>query len=105
MFGDLMGQMKDKQKEIRDQLAKITVEAESGNGAVKVTANAKREILNISIDKEAIEWEDVEQVEDLVMVAINRVLALAAEKEKVETERIVQSMLPPGLGDMSGLFK
>lgn len=100
-----MGDMKEKQKQIRDQLATITVEAEAGNGAVKVTANAKREILNISIDKEAIDLEDMEQLEDLVMVAVNRVLELAAEKEMVETQKIVKSILPPGLGDMSGLFQ
>ena len=96
---------KEKQKEIRDQLAQMTVEAEAGGGAVKVTANAKREILNISINKDALDWEDVEQVEDLVMVAINRVLTLAAEKEMIETQKIVKSFLPPGLGDMSGLFQ
>ena len=100
-----MGEMKDKQKAIRDQLAQMEVEAEAGDGAVKVTANAKREILNISIDKDKLDWDDVEQVEDLVMVAINRVLVIAAEKEMEETQKIVQTLLPPGLGDMSGLFK
>lgn len=104
MFGDMMGDMQKKQEEMRKALALITIDAEAGDGAVKVTANAAREITNISIDKEKLDWEDTEQVEDLLLVAINRVLQLAAEKEAEESQRLLKDMLPPGLGDLSGLF-
>ena len=46
-----MGNMEEKQKAMRKKLAEITVEAEAGDGAVKVTANANRKIMNIAIDK------------------------------------------------------
>lgn len=105
MFGDMFGNMEAQQKEMRTKLAAIRVDAEAGNGAVKVTATANREIVNISIDKAALEWDDVEQVEDLVMVAVNRALELAAQKEGEETQKMVQTMLPPGMGDLSDLFK
>lgn len=101
MFGDMFGNLEEKQNEMRVKLAEFRVEAEAGNGAIKVTANANREIVNIAINKEALEWDDVEQVEDLLLVAINRAITLAAEKEAEEAQRLMQDMLPPG---MSGLF-
>ncbi len=104
MFGDLMGNMEERQKELKTKLAVITVEAESGDGAIKVTANANREIVNISINKEALDWNDHEQIEDLLMVAINRVLEKAAQREAAETQNLLKEMLPPGLGDLKDLF-
>jgi DNA-binding YbaB/EbfC family protein len=102
MFGDLLSQAKEQQKAMHEKLAAITIEAEAGDGAVKVTANAAREILNIKFDKALLDWEDMEQVEDLVTVAVNRALALAAEKEAAESQNMIQNMIPPGL---EGLFK
>jgi len=46
----------------------------------------------------------VEQVEDLVTVAVNRVLELAAAKEAEESQKLIKSMMPPGMGDLSNLF-
>lgn len=104
MFGDILGNMEERQKEMREKLAQITVEAEAGDGAVKVTANAAREIINISINKEAIDLDDLEQLEDLLLVAVNRVIEKATVKEAEEGQKLMKDMLPPGLGDLSGLF-
>lgn len=104
MFGDLFGDMEARQKEMQEHLATIRIQAEAGEGAVKITANAKRQILNVSINKEALDWEDVEQVEDLIAVAVNRALELAAQKEAEETQQLLQKIMPPGLGDLSDLF-
>lgn len=104
MFGDMFGNLEEKQQEMRAQLARITVEAQAGDGAVKVSANANREILNIAIHKDVLNWEDVEQVEDLVTVAVNRALELAAAKEAEESQKLIKSMMPPGMGDLSNLF-
>jgi nucleoid-associated protein EbfC len=104
MLGDMFGNMEEQQKALREKLAQITVEAEAGDGAVKVVANANREIVNITINKEALDWEDSDQVEDFVMVAVNRALKLASEKEASEAQRLIQEMLPPGLGNLSDLF-
>jgi len=102
MFGDMFGQVEEQQKAMRQQLATITVEAEAGDGAVKVVANANREILNITFNKELLDWSDTEQVEDLVTVAINRALEIAAQKEAAESQKLLQNMLPPGFGDLFG---
>ena len=102
MFGDMFGQVGEYQKALKEKLAQITIEAEAGDGAVKVTATAARTITNIAIDKSAIDWDDVEQVEDLVMVAINRALEKATEQEAAATQDALKDMLPPGLGNMFG---
>ncbi|MFN7117299.1 MAG: YbaB/EbfC family nucleoid-associated protein [Saprospiraceae bacterium] len=104
MFGDMFGDLEKKQQEMRSKLSEIRVEAEAGEGAVKVVANANREIVNISINKDALDWDDVEQVEDFVTVAVNRALEKAAEKEAEAAQKLMQDMMPPGMGDLSGLF-
>ncbi len=100
----MFGNMEEMQQQMKAKLAVITVEAESGDGAVKVTANGAREVLNISINKEKLDWNDQEEVEDLVTVAVNRALEMATEKEALETQNMMKEMLPPGMGDLSGLF-
>ncbi|MFK8102113.1 MAG: YbaB/EbfC family nucleoid-associated protein [Saprospiraceae bacterium] len=104
MFGDMFGNMEEKQKELRAKLATIIVEADADNGAVKVSANANREITNITIDRAKIDVEDLEQVEDLVMAAVNRALLLAAEKEAEGSQSLLKDMLPPGMGDLPNIF-
>ena len=51
MFGNMLGDMEERQKEMRQKLAEIIVEGTAQNGAVKVIANANREITDIQIDK------------------------------------------------------
>ncbi len=100
----MFGNMEEMQKQMQVKLAAIEVEGEAGDGAVKVTANATRQILNIAINKEMLDWDDKEEVEDLVMVAVNRALDLAVEKEAAETQNMLKDMLPPGMDGLSGLF-
>lgn len=104
MFGDLFGDMQERQKTMRKKLAEFTIEAEAGDGAVKVIANANREIINISFDKSKLDWDDQEMVEDLLLAAINHALEKAAAKEAEEAQNIMKDMLPPGLGDLGNLF-
>jgi DNA-binding protein YbaB len=102
MFGDLMGNMKERQAELRASLSRITVEASAGDGAVRVVAAANRQVLNISIDKDRIDMTDTEQLEDLLLVAVNRALDLASQKESEATQDLVKAMLPPGFDHLLG---
>lgn len=104
MFGDLLGNMEEKQKVMKEKLNTIILTEETGDGAIKVSANANREITNISINKEGIDLEDMEQLEDLLMVAMNRVLEKAAEQEAIESQKMMKDMMPPGLGGLGDLF-
>ncbi len=101
MFGDLFGNVEQQQEEMRKKLATITVSADAGNGAVTVTANANREILDVKIDKTKLDWDDVEQVQDLVLAAVNNALEKAMIKEQAEAQKLISQMMPPGL---EGLF-
>ncbi len=104
MFGNMLGDMEERQKEMRKKLAEISVTGTSPEGAVTVTANANRQITDIAIDQGQLDWSDVEMVQDLVLAAVNQALEQAAAKEAEETQRMVKDMLPPGLGNLGNLF-
>lgn len=104
MFGDMFGNMEEKQQEMRKRLANITVSGVAGDGAVSVSANGNREITNVSIDKASVDPEDLEQLQDLIVVATNRALEAAAVAEAQEAENLLKDMMPPGLDNLRGLF-
>lgn len=104
MFGDLLGNFQNQQEEIQQKLEAMTIEAEAGGGAVKVTVTATRKVLNVSIDKEKLDWDDTEMVEDLVLTAVNNALEKAAIKEQAEANKMLSGMMPPGLGGLSDLL-
>lgn len=105
MMGDLFGNLEEKQEKMKAALSAITIEAEAGDGAVKIQANAAREILNISIDKDKVGLDDLEQLEDLLLVAVNRVIEQASAKEAEESQKMVSDMLPPGMEGLTDMFK
>ncbi len=96
MFGNLLGDFEKKQKEVMDKAAEIVVSSETEG--VKVTVNGKKEVVNISVDASLM--TDKEQLEDLLVVTINRALDEAGEKAASQAKELMQSMLPPGLGDL-----
>jgi DNA-binding protein YbaB len=97
MFGDLMGNMQEKQEAMKAQLAAITIE-ESAEG-LTITANGAGEVLNVSIAPELL--TDKEQLEDLMVVTMNKVLDHIAAREAEMSQKMISEMLPPG---MEGLF-
>lgn len=100
----MFGNLEDMQKEMREALTSIKVSAEAGGGIVKVEANAAREIINISIDPEFLQDAEAEEVEDLILVAINNALSAAAAQEAAHSEEMIKKMMPGGLGGLSNLF-
>lgn len=103
MFGDLLGDMESKQKAMKEKLSAMSV-TETMDGAVTVTSNGNGEITNISIKKEAVDLDDIEQLEDLVMIAVNRAIEKAADLEANETQNMMKDIMPPGLGGLGDLF-
>lgn len=100
MFDNLFGNIQQQQAELQQKLAGILVEAESGDGAITVEAGADQHIENIRIDPAKVDLNDREQLEDLLVVAVNRALEMAREKAGVETARLLRDMLPGGFGDL-----
>jgi DNA-binding YbaB/EbfC family protein len=104
-MADMFGKMMDVQKkmaEAQEHLAGKSVTAEAGGGMVKVTANGQQRITAVSIEKEVIDPEDAELLEDLIIAGVNKALEEAAAMAKDELARAAGSFLPPGM-DLGGL--
>ncbi len=105
MFGKF-SDMQAKMKEAQERLDELIVEAEAGGGMVKVKANGNRKIINIELDKDVIDPEDKEMVEDLVVAGVNKALEKAEEAAKQKMQEVYKDILPgggiPGM-DMSKL--
>jgi DNA-binding YbaB/EbfC family protein len=99
----MFGNMQEKQAQMAKLLAEMEVVAEAGGGVVTVKANAARQILDIKIDK-TFQYDDIEELEDLLLTAVNRVIAKAAEIEAEESQKMLKEMLPPGMENLGGMF-
>ncbi len=95
MFGKI-SDMQAKMKEVQDRLTEVVVEAEAGGGMVKVKANGKRELISIELDKDVIDPDDKEMIEDLVVAGVNRALAKAEEAAKEKMQEVYKDILPGG---------
>ena len=102
-FGNMMKQIKllqQKMQKIQEELANKTVEGSAGGGMVTAVVNGKQEVIEIKIDKEVVDPEDVEMLQDLIVAAVNQ--ALKKSQEMVNEEI---SKLTGGLGiNIPGLF-
>jgi len=102
---NMSGMMKQMQKmqeamaRVQDQLEARTITAEAGGGMVKVTANGKQRILKIQIEREVVNPDDVEMLEDLVTAASNKALEDAGKMAQEEMAKATSGLIPniPGL--------
>jgi DNA-binding protein YbaB len=97
MFGDLMGDLTQKQESLKATLKEIKVE-EDMQGIV-IEANAARIVENISINDSSL-LSDQEQLEDLLLVAFNNINAKITETEMLESQKLMQDILPGGLDSL-----
>ena len=83
-------------QELQEEAAKETVEASAGGGMVTVTANGAGEIIAIKIDPKAIDPDDPEMLEDMVLAAVNE--ALRSANQLVQSK--MGGLLGGGLGGL-----
>ena len=81
----------------QQELANITVEAFSGGGAVKITINGQQKIQSVKISPEAINPDDVEMLEDLVLTAVNEAIAKSQELAAQRLGKLTGGLKIPGL--------
>ena len=99
-IGDMFkqaSQMKEKMAEMQEGLAKQQVEASTGGGMVKVTANGLNEILHIHIDEELINMNDRAILEDLVAGAVNEAHRKVKDLAQEEMTKLTGGIKIPGL--------
>jgi len=99
-MNQMMKQVKKMQEQMlkaQEELGNKTVEGSAGGGVVTVTANGHKKLLNIVIKPEAVDPEDVEMLQDLVLTAVNDALAKAEELANADMGKFTGGLKIPGL--------
>ena len=89
--------MQEELKKAQDQAESTVAEGSSGGGMVKVTANGKNQITAVMIEKEVVNPEDIEMLQDLIVAAVNEALVKVQEEVKSELAKVTGGMNIPGL--------
>jgi DNA-binding YbaB/EbfC family protein len=99
-----MNKMMKQAKKVQEQIAKLQeelkqreIEASSGGGAVLVKVNGKQELTAIKINPEAIDLDDIEMLEDLILAAVNEGIKSSQEMVSTEMAKITGGLNIPGL--------
>jgi DNA-binding YbaB/EbfC family protein len=90
-------QMQQKMSQVQNELAGRTVTASVGGGMVSVTFNGKNELLSVQIDKEVINPEDREMLQDLIVSAVNEGIKKAQDMAQAEMRKITGGINIPGI--------
>ncbi len=95
-------QMQSRLAEIQERLEKETFSASAGGGIVEVTADGKGGVRSLRIDPSAVDVEDVEMLEDLILAAISQAQGKARERLEAEMRQATGGMPLPDLGSLLG---
>lgn len=99
-FGHIMKQAQKLQADIQklqEDLGRRTVEGTAGGGMVKAVVTGKQDVLSVQIEKEVVDPEDVEMLQDLVTAAVNDALRKSREMAAQEMSKLTGGMQIPGL--------
>ncbi|MCD4764865.1 MAG: YbaB/EbfC family nucleoid-associated protein [Desulfobacterales bacterium] len=99
-MGNMMKQaqkLQAKMLRMQEELADKTVEATAGGGMIKAVANGKQQILSIQIEKEVVDPDDVEMLQDLILAAVNDALAKSQEMVSGEMSKLTGGLQIPGM--------
>ena len=88
--------MQEQMEKAQEELDAREYEASAGGGMVSCKINGKRELLSLTIKPEAVDPEDVDMLQDMVIAAVNEAL----RQEKTARESAMSAMAPKGMGGM-----
>jgi nucleoid-associated protein EbfC len=103
MNSEMMRQLQARMMKIQEELAAQTVEASAGGGAVSVTISeigmgpAQAKVQSVKISPEAVDPEDIETLEDLVVAAVNEALSKAQKAAADKLGPLTGGMKLPGM--------
>ncbi|MFO7831211.1 MAG: YbaB/EbfC family nucleoid-associated protein [Desulfuromonadaceae bacterium] len=99
-MGNMMKQaqeMQRKMEEMQGELESREVEASAGGGMVTVRVNGKQQLLGIVIEPDAVDPQDVDMLQDLIVVAVNEGVRKSQEMVQGEMSKLTGGMNIPGL--------
>jgi DNA-binding YbaB/EbfC family protein len=99
-MGNLMKQaqqLQTKMARLQEELGEKTIEASSGGGMVSVVVNGRQELLSIKIDREVINPDDLDMLQDLIMAAVNDGLTKAKSMVNEEMSKITGGLNLPSI--------
>ncbi|MHB8882582.1 MAG: YbaB/EbfC family nucleoid-associated protein [Thermodesulfovibrionales bacterium] len=107
MLGDLMRQAQKLQEEMQkaqEEAKKKTAEATAGGGMITVVASGSGELVSIKIDREVVNPDDVDMLQDLILAASNEAIRRAQEMVSDEMSKITGGLQIPGMGGIGNMF-
>ncbi|KJS28503.1 MAG: nucleoid-associated protein [Desulfatitalea sp. BRH_c12] len=99
-MGNMMKQaqkLQSKMLKIQEELAEKTVEGTAGGGMIKVVANGRQQVVSIVMEKEVVDPEDIEMLQDMILAAVNDALTKAQEMVASEMGKVTGGFNLPGL--------
>jgi hypothetical protein len=89
--------MQEKMKAVQEELARKQTSADAGGGMVTAIVNGRMELVKLRIDRDRVDVNDVEMLEDLVVAAVNAAQVKAAQLARDEMAKVASDLgLPPG---------
>lgn len=99
-MNQMMKQAQKLQKKMlkaQEELALKTIEASAGGGMVRVVANGGQKIESIVLEKEVVDPEDIEMLQDLILAAVNDALSKSQEMVSSEMNKLTGGLKIPGM--------
>lgn len=90
--------MQEKIGKLQQELEAKTIEAQAGGGMVRVVVNGKFEVVSLKIEKEVVNPEDIEMLQDLIAAAVNEGIRKSQEMASSEMSKITGGLGLPGMG-------
>lgn len=89
---------------MQESLARMTCDASAGGGMVTATVNGQYELVKLDIDKEVVDPNDLEMLQDLVVAAVNQAMTKMRETAQEEMSKITGGLSLPGMPNLNNLF-
>lgn len=99
-LGNIMKQaqmMQQKMARMQEELAQRTVEASAGGGMVTAVATGKQQLLSLKIEKDVVDPDDIEMLQDLVLAAVNEAIKKSQDMVQEEMGKITGGLNIPGM--------
>jgi DNA-binding YbaB/EbfC family protein len=90
-------QMQQEMQRVQSELEATTIDGSSGGGAVSATVTGKQELVSITIDPSAVDPDDVEMLQDLVVAAVNDALRTSRELAEQKMAAVTGGLRIPGM--------